>query len=55
MVNDLFCYNREINATAFKLQQMHEMRPIAIDDSVAWCVCHAPELCKTAKRIKVLF
>jgi len=41
---------------------MHEMRPVAIDDPVAWCVCllvcqSITRLCpaKTAKRIEVQF
>jgi len=35
------------------IRSVHKMQPIAINDPVAWCVCHVSAMWKN--RIKVLF
>jgi len=32
----------------------YSLRPVPVNNPVAWSVCHAPEPCKTTERIEVL-
>jgi len=53
---DAFANSVHVRLTLVGPHRTHEMRAIVTDDSVAWCVCHAPAPhTKTAERIDVLF